>query len=156
MGQKSVYHLLYTLELHLIFSILKETPFFSRQDLKIISKGVKTESSHSFSIHLLIMSCPWALLRSSFFFILIIPRLVIRINESVLVVFILSVAGISIVLSIRVHCLAKELLNSSPLSLKFEMNLLLWITVGMQFFFWLFRNVFKNNRWVLVLETISF
>ena len=54
-------------------------------------------------------------------FLAILP-LVIGIEESVLVAFILSVAGISLALSFRVHCLAKR---SSALSLKFEMNLLL-------------------------------
>ena len=63
--------------------------------------------------------------RSILFIILEIPALVTGIDEKVLVVFILSVAQISIPLSIRVHCLVKNLLNSSPLSLKFEMNLLL-------------------------------
>ena len=62
---------------------------------------------------------------SILFIILEIPALVTGIDESVLVVFILSVAQISIPLSIRVHCLVKNLLNSSLLSLKFEMNLLL-------------------------------
>ena len=70
------------------------------------------------------MSCPWALLKSRIF-VYFNTVSVIRINESVLVVFILSVAGISLALSISVRSLAKELLNSSVLSLKFETNLLL-------------------------------
>ena len=71
------------------------------------------------------MSYSWAFFGSILFTILEMPALVTGIDESVLVVFILSVAQISIPLSIRVHCLAKKLLNSSPLSLKCEMNLLL-------------------------------
>ena len=71
------------------------------------------------------MSCPWALLKSRIFVYFGNTVSAIRINESVLVVFILSVAGISLALSISVRSLAKELLNSSVLSLKFETNLLL-------------------------------
>ena len=71
------------------------------------------------------MSCPWPLLKSRIFVYFGNTVSVIRINESVLVVFILSVAGISLALSISVRSLAKELLNSSVLSLKFETNLLL-------------------------------
>ena len=95
----------------------------SRQDLKISSKSGKTESPHS--IHILIMACPWALFRSRFFIILATLALVTGIDENVCVVFILSAAGISLELSIRVHCWARKLLNDSALSLKFEMNFLL-------------------------------
>ena len=56
--------------------------------LKISFKGGKTESPHSFSISILIMSCPWALLGSSSFIIFAILSLVTGIDESVLVVFI--------------------------------------------------------------------
>ena len=57
-------------------------------------------------------------------FLAILP-LVTGIEESVLVALILSVAG----MSFRVHCLAK---SSSALSLKFEMNLLLWNSGGIK------------------------
>ena len=63
----------------------------SRQDLEVSSRGGKT-----FSIHILIMSCPWALFRSRFFIILAISALVTGIM--------LSLAGISLALSIKVHC----------------------------------------------------
>ena len=75
----------------------------SRQDLKISSKGDKTEPPYNFSIHM-ISSCPWALFGSRFFIILARSTLVTGIDKSVLVVFILSVAEISLPLSIRVHC----------------------------------------------------
>ena len=97
----------------------------SRQDLKVSSKGGKTKSPHNFSVRILIMACPWALFASKFFIILATLALVTGIDESVLVVFILSAAEISLVLSIRVHCWARKLLNNSALSLKFEMNFLL-------------------------------
>ena len=45
---------------------------------------------------------------SRFFIILSISVLVTGIDESVLVVFILSVAGTSLALSIRVNCIAKK------------------------------------------------
>ena len=118
----------------------------SRQDLKLNSKGGKVESPHNFSIHILIMSCPWALSGSRLFIILAISALVIGIDESVLIVFMLSLAGISIALSIKVHCWDKKLLNTSTLSLKFEMNLLLWNSGGMQGIFLLIRNVLKSDQ----------
>ena len=93
--------------------------------MKINSKGGKTESPHNFSIRILIMSCPWALFGSRLFIVLAISAVVTDIDESVLVVFMLSVAGFTLALSIRVNCRAKKLLNSSALSLKFKMNLLL-------------------------------
>ena len=65
-----------------------------RHDLKISSKGAKTESPHNFCIFILIKSCPWALFGSRIFAILIILDVVTGIDESVVAVFILSVAGI--------------------------------------------------------------
>ena len=79
----------------------------SRQDVKISSKGGKAESPYNFSICVLIMPCPRALLESRSFIILAISSLVTGIDESVLVAFILSIAEISLPLSIRVHSLAK-------------------------------------------------
>lgn len=70
-----------------------------------------------------------------FFIILPISALVTGTDQSVLVVFILSVAAIPLAFSIRVHCWAKENLNSSALSRKFEMNLSLWNSGGMQCYF---------------------
>ena len=55
-----------------------------------------------------------------------------NIGSSVLVVCRYSVAGILLALSIRVHFLANKLLNSSALSLKFEMNLILQNRGGIQ------------------------
>ena len=88
---KIAYHLFCAPELHLLFSILRER-YHLRQDLKISSKGGKTDSQHNFSICILIMSCPWALFGSRFFIILAISALVTGIDESVLVVFMLSLA----------------------------------------------------------------
>ena len=88
---KIAYHLSYAPELHLLFSILKET-YHLTQDLKISSKSGKTDSQHNFGIRILIMSCPWALFGSKFFIILAISALVTEIDESVLVVFMLSLA----------------------------------------------------------------
>ena len=70
-----------------------------------------------------------------FFIILPISALVTGTDESVLVVFILSVGAISLEFSIRVHFWAKENLNSSALSQKLEMNLSLWNSGGMQCYF---------------------
>ena len=58
-----------------------------------------------------------------------------------LVVFMLSLTWISLTLLLRVYCSSKKLLNSSALSLKFEMNLILWNSGGMQG-----RNVFKSDQ----------
>ena len=71
------------------------------------------------------MSCPWALVGSRIFIILAISGPVTGIGESVLYLFILSGAGTSIELLIRVHCLAKQMSNSSAFRRKFKMDLLL-------------------------------
>ena len=57
------------------------------------------------------MSCPWAFFGSRFFIILAIPALETGIDESVLVVFILSIAGISFAFSIKGNCLAKKIVK---------------------------------------------
>ena len=95
----------------------RNTPLL-RKNLKITSGDVRTESPYNFSLHILIVSCPMA----QGFFILVILRLVIRTDETVLVLFILSAAEILLTLSIRAHYLAKELVNISALALKFEMQ----------------------------------
>ena len=101
---KIVYHPFFAPELRLLYFHSEANVPLSRQDLKISSKGGKTESTHNFSIRILIMSCPWALFGSRFFIILTISALVTGIDESDLVVFMLSLAGISLALSTRVHC----------------------------------------------------
>ena len=50
------------------FHSLGNIPSF-RQFLKMISSGFQMESPHNFNIRMLIMSCPWALLGSSFLII---------------------------------------------------------------------------------------
>ena len=82
----------------------EENVSLSRQDLKTSSMGGKTESPHNFSIRILTMSFPWAISGSKF---LAISALLTGIDKSILV-FILSVARISLALSIRVHYLAKN------------------------------------------------
>ena len=93
----------------------RNTPLL-RKNLKITSGDVRTESPYNFSIHILIVSCP----RAQGFFILVILHLVIRTDETVLVLFMLSAAEILLTLSIRAHSLAK--VNISALALKFEMQ----------------------------------
>ena len=95
----------------------------SRQDLKISSAGGKTGSPKNLSIRILIMSCPWALFGSRIFINLAASALVTEIEEIISVVFILSIPGISLALSIRIHPLAKKLLNDLTLSLQVEMKL---------------------------------
>ena len=93
----------------------RNTPLL-RKNLKITSGDVRTESPYNFSIHILIVSCP----RAQGFFILVILHLVIRTDETVLVLFMLIAAEILLTLSIRAHYLAK--VNISALALKFEMQ----------------------------------
>ena len=90
---KIAYHLFCAPDLHLLFPILRECTT-SGQDLKISFKGGKTVSPHNFSILLLIMLCPWALNGSRIFIILAISTLVTGIDESVLVISMLSLAEI--------------------------------------------------------------
>ena len=94
--------------------------FCGKRTLFESSMDRKTESQHNFSICILIISISWALFGSKKFIILAISALVTGIDESVLVVFILSILGTSLALSIRIHCLAKKLLNSSTLFLLFK------------------------------------
>ena len=89
---KIAYHSFCVKELHFAFFHSEGNVPLSRQDLKISFMGGKAESPHNFSIHILIMSCPWALFGSSLFIILAISALVTGIDESVLVVFMLSLA----------------------------------------------------------------
>lgn len=104
------------------------------------------------------MLCLLGLLESTVFIILAILSLVTGIEESVFVFSILSVVGISFVMSSRVHCLTKKLLNSQALSLKFEMDLLLRNVGIMQGVFLLLRFVFKSDQGGLglVFKSISF
>ena len=95
----------------------------SRQDLKISSAGGKTESPKNLIIRILIISCPWALFGSMIFINLATSALVTEIEKIILVVFILSIVGISLAFSIRIHPLAKKLLNDLTLSLQLEMKL---------------------------------
>ena len=60
--------------------------------------------------------------------------------------FCIECGRISLSLSIKVHCLAGKLLNSSPLSPKFEINLLLRNSRGMQDIFLLLGNIFKSGQ----------
>ena len=69
------------------------------------------------------MSCLWALFGSRIFTNLVTSALVTEIEETILVVFILSIARILLALSIRIHPLAKKLLNNLTLSLQLEMKL---------------------------------
>ena len=87
--------------------------------MKISSKGGKTDSSHHFSIHVLIMSCPWSLIESTIFIILAISALVTGIDESVLGFFIECCKNLNCIVG-QSTLLSKKTLNSSALSLKFE------------------------------------
>ena len=79
----------------------------SKHDLEISSNGGKTESPHNFTNRIRIMLCSYVLIGSMSFAILAISCLVTEIDGRAFVVFILSVAEISLALSIRVYCSEK-------------------------------------------------
>ena len=117
----------------------------SRQDLKISWKGGKTELPHIFSILVLILSYSGHIWIKVFYYFG-------NIGSGnwdwwkPFGYFMLILAGISLELSIRVHCWLKKVLNSSPLSLKFEINLSLWNSGRIQSIFLLTRKVFKSDQ----------
>ena len=60
-------------------------------------------------------------------------------------------AGTAMLLLEREHWFIKKWLNNLPFSLKSVMNLFLWSRRGMQWFFFIFRNIFDIDHYMFEL-----
>ena len=129
---------------------------FARQSLNMSSKGLHSESPHSFNIRMLILSWPWAL----FGF-----RLRIIFDMSLFTSFSIdkrwsvrkwSREGSLLSFLIKEHCFAKKELKSSAFCLKSVTNLLFWNNGGITGVLRLFRKIFNRAQYALVRFWIVF
>ena len=112
---------------------------FSMQGSKIISKSFEMDSPQILNIPILIISWPWALVRSRSRIILEISLLLNDIDETNLSVLFKNLEGSVLESFIKGHCSAKKELNISALSLKSVTYLFWCFKGGIQGIFLLFK-----------------
>ena len=106
-----------------------------KQFLKMVANGLYIESPHSFNIRILILTCPWALLGSSFLIILLTWQLAI-IDK-----------GRALSCKIRI----KKLIFCLNFRYKFLIMVYWWYTR----YFLPFNNVLKRDQYLLGLKLLS-
>ena len=102
-----------------------------RHDLKIVLRGLQMELSHNLNMPILIISSPWALFESSLLMFLISSTEKSTSNSDLSVIKGKS-GGNVLPLSINEHCFVKKELKILLFSLNLVINLLSWISGGIQ------------------------
>ena len=134
---------------HICFFPFIRKLIFSRQDLKIISKGFETDSPQILSIRILTTSWPRALLESRSWIILAISLLLNNIDEIIFFILFKNVKGSMLELFIKGHCSAKKELNISAFSLKSFTYLFCWLKGEIQGFFYCWKTYSKLTNRIL-------
>ena len=130
---------------------------FARQSLNMSSKGLHSESPHSFKIRLLILSWPWALFGFRLMIIFNMSSLFTNFSiDKAWSVRKWSREGSLLSFLVKEHCFVKNELKSSAFCLKLVTNLLLWNNGGITGVLRLFRKIFNRAQYALAPFWIMF